>query len=109
MAKAKAPPESDILQRLVDAVDRLANEVQVMRQVIDEIRDDFAWGLNNDAFRQAPRRTVPPMVLKSMPLDPRAPDFGRRINQYRQEAETPDADEEDLPEEPRNSQSGQLF
>jgi hypothetical protein len=81
MARATTPPDGDVLGRLVEAVERLAAEVAVMRQVIDEIRDDFAWGLDNDAFR-ARSAGPPPVVLKSMPLAPCAPDFGRHVNRH---------------------------
>ena len=75
----EAPPATDEIHELRSAVERLADEVRVLRQVLDDIRDDFAWALNNaEKFRYVPG--IHP--LTSMPKDPLAPDFGERINRF---------------------------
>lgn len=77
------------MARLTAAVDALREEVRVLRDVIDEIRDDLTWACNNaDTFRcRAPRHVV---HITSMPKDPCDPDFGKRVNQYTPE-NTPEA------------------
>jgi hypothetical protein len=49
---------SDKLTDLTDAVERLANQIGLLRQVLDEFRDDFGWALNNDRFRSTPEHTI---------------------------------------------------
>src|SRR5260221_12815253 len=48
-----APPREnqELLERLVDAVERVGDELQVLRTVLDELRDDFAWAISNERFR----------------------------------------------------------
>src|SRR5438477_4105355 len=73
----EAPAATEEIQALRSAVERLADEVKVLRQVLDEVRDDFAWALKNpDKFRCVPG--IHP--LTSMPKDPLARDFGERLN-----------------------------
>lgn len=76
----RAPPAaSDEVRELRAAVERLADEVNVLRRVLDELRDDFAWALNNrDQFRCAGAMSP----LTSMPKDPLATDFGERLNRF---------------------------
>jgi hypothetical protein len=84
---AGASPERDwptleeFLERLAAAMERLEAEMRSIHEVLDRLQDDFAWSMNND-----PRRrdswlpSAPIMHLTSMPRDPLASDFGRRIN-----------------------------
>src|SRR5437870_2169806 len=76
-AKASAPesPRSQWLERLADAVNRLADEVRVSRDVIDEFRSDFAWLLQNGMPHQ-PQEFV---VVKRMARDPLAEDWSQRL------------------------------
>jgi hypothetical protein len=77
----QADATARLLQGLAEAVERLADEVHVLRDVLGEVRDDLAWALHNDRLRPA-RPHVPVVPLTSMPLDPLAPDFGERLNRY---------------------------
>ena len=77
MAKARksapaAAPESDPLAL---AVDRLTAELAVLRQVIDEIREDFSWVTRNGL----PVRPIEHVHVKRMALDPCAEDWGERL------------------------------
>ena len=77
MAKARksapaAAPESD---PLVLAVDCLTAELAVLRQVIDEIREDFSWVTRNGL----PVRPIEHVHVKRMALDPTAEDWGERL------------------------------
>ena len=73
--------ESGILPAKIDelkeAIDRVGDELSVLRDVLDEIRELLGWAINNpDRFCC----TSPFVPLTSMPRDPLAPDFGERIN-----------------------------
>lgn len=80
---ASADPSTQTLaeevRALRDVVVQLTNEVAVLRSVLDEVRDDLGWALNNRAEFRCPH---PVMHLTSMPKDPLAPDFGERVNKY---------------------------
>lgn len=49
---------------LIDVIARLADELRVVRDVLDEIREEVSWSVRND--RAATVRTS---ILKEMPLD----------------------------------------
>ena len=53
--QASAPESSQVeeLARLTDAVRALAEEVRVVRDVLDEIRDDVGWITRNAATSQS--------------------------------------------------------
>lgn len=76
MPKKNAPDENPQIARLIDAVEEVAEQLQVLREVIDEIREEFQWAVRNNRLR------CPPMHITSMPKDPLAPDFGTRVNRY---------------------------
>lgn len=67
---------------LTVALQAIADELQVLRQVLDELRDEFSW-----AMRNAP---LPPFHLTSTPADPTAPDWAARLNRFTP-ADLPDA------------------
>lgn len=73
MAQPETPNDA-----LIDAVVRLTEEVRVLRQTIDELREDFQCAVTNGRARYEPAE--PPLQIVSMPLDPTARDFGQRIN-----------------------------
>ena len=56
------------------ALHRLADEVQLLRMALDELREDFQWAVCN------PTETGPRVRITSVAADPMAPDFGERIN-----------------------------
>lgn len=66
--------DEDAVERLADAVDSLVEEIHLLAQSLDDLREEFSWAIRNDPLR-APYR------LTSMPLDPTAPDFAERLNQ----------------------------
>jgi DNA-directed RNA polymerase subunit RPC12/RpoP len=63
---------------LTAAVTGLSEDIHVLRQAIDDLRDDVMW-----AVRNALAPSGPPFQLTSMPRDPTARDFGARINGMR--------------------------
>jgi hypothetical protein len=101
MAKTPKPAGNEVLERIADAVEELAGEVETLRGIIDRLQDDFAWALNNDAFRgETPRRErCPPLHITSMPLDPLASDWHERVNRFRPE----DLDHEPDPADARRA------
>ncbi len=64
-------PLATEIAELRQAVERLADEVRVLRDVLDEARDEFTWAARNDKLGGA----LPPTVLTSMPLDPLSKDW----------------------------------
>ncbi len=60
---------------LANAVDRLTAELSVLRQVIDEIREDFSWLTRNGL----PIQPIEHVHVKRMALDPCAKGWGERL------------------------------
>lgn len=77
MAKKSAP--SAITEReshpLAEAIDRLSTEISALRQVIDEVREDFSWLTRNGL----PVQPIEHIHVKRMALDPRADDWNERL------------------------------
>ena len=67
--------QSQLLERLTDAVNRLADEVCVVRDVLDETREDLGWLTRNGLPHQATVHTQ----LVRMARDPLAPDANERL------------------------------
>jgi hypothetical protein len=74
-AQAGKPPV-EALARLVEAVERVSEELSALYQILDQIRDDFGWALKNDRFRTIPEAAM----VTSLPRDPLAPDWNERVN-----------------------------
>jgi hypothetical protein len=80
MAKSAKPSASETsrsqqMERLTDALNRLADEVRVVRDVLDETREDLSWLTRNGVSRQP---TVHTQLLR-MALNPLAPDADERL------------------------------
>jgi hypothetical protein len=58
------------LDRLTEVIDRLADEVHVLREAIDDIRAEVEWAIRNAIFDCRARDVV---HVTSMPKDPRGP------------------------------------
>lgn len=77
VAPAAVPGETE---GLVAAVERLTAEMRVLRQVLDEIREDLQYALRNCTGANHDR---PPFRhITSMPIDPCADDFAAQLNKY---------------------------
>lgn len=74
------PRADDKQATIAEALDRLREELRIVCQVLDEIRDELAWANRNhtdhDVFANLPRR------ITSFPVDPAAADFAERVNRY---------------------------
>lgn len=77
MAKKSAPSSSTDREShpLAEAVDRLATEMSALRQVIDEVREDFSWLTRNGL----PVQPIQHIHVKRMALDPCADDWNERL------------------------------
>jgi hypothetical protein len=65
----------DGLDHAVEVMRENTEEVGVLRDAIDELREHYRWTLNN------PRpEASPPFHLTSMPIDPTADDWSARLN-----------------------------
>src|SRR5438046_1469719 len=71
-------PDAEVLERLVHAVESVAGQIEVLRTVLDEIREHLGWAIQNDCFR-CPAHACP---VTSMPTDPTAADWGERLNRF---------------------------
>lgn len=67
---------SQCLERLTAAVDRLADEVRVVRDVLDEIREDLGWVTRNGV----PLHPIVHTQLLRMARDPLVPDANERLD-----------------------------
>jgi hypothetical protein len=87
-ARASVPESSrsQQIERLTDAVNHLADEVRVVRDLLDEIREDFAWVTRNGIPGQP---TIHTQLLR-MPRDPLAPDANERLEFRRFKSGEPD-------------------
>ncbi|MBI1314485.1 hypothetical protein GC176_24600, partial [bacterium] len=68
-------PNEETENPVADSVDRLTAEVRVLRDVLDEIREDFSWVTRNGL----PVQPVIHTRVKRMALDPCADDWGERL------------------------------
>ena len=73
-AEERLPVSADT-DALTDSVDRLTGELRVLRQVLDEVREDFAWVTHN-GLQVTP---VEYTCVKRMALDPCAEDWGEKL------------------------------
>ena len=68
----------EAIENLASCVTELTGQIEVLQNVLDEIREDFAWAVQNGRLStgQLPR----PFVLKRMAADPTTPDWAERLN-----------------------------
>ena len=69
-ATAPASPRRQQAERLTDVVEKLAEEVRVVRDVLDDIREDLSWITRNGL----PTRSIEHTRVLRMARDPLAPD-----------------------------------
>ena len=99
MSRIRSHTDSE--DSIAAALDRLREELTVVRQVLDEIREELEWANQNrgetDHFATTPR------TVTSLPLDPAAPHSAEQVNHF---------SATDVPAElhdPNLKQRGQLF
>ncbi len=67
----------ELIENLQQTVEELSQEVHVLRNVLDEIREDFSWALRNG--HPTPEHELQHPILKKMALDPSATDWQNRL------------------------------
>lgn len=67
-----APAQSTEADPLHESVDRLAVEIRLLREVMDEMREDVSWVTRNGL----PHQPIEQVVVKQMARDPCAKDWG---------------------------------
>ena len=90
--KPESPATNQVVEDLVSCVSELVDQVAILREAIDDLREEFAWAVQNG---RVPQQLSPPFLLKSMPKDPTAPDWAARLNQATADPQTPEVTEQD--------------
>ncbi len=67
-AAQKPPAVQDESEQLVVSIDRLTGELHILRQVLDEIREEFSWITRNGV----PVRQIDHVHVTRMAIDPLA-------------------------------------
>jgi hypothetical protein len=83
MAKRSETPAPDETAELRHEIANLKDQVKVLSDIMDEIREDIQWVSRNGLPLRTPHPISP--VLKQMALDPMAEDWGKRLKIVRQE------------------------
>lgn len=79
MAKRRSAIDTSADNELIGSIDALRDEVCVLRQAVDELREELQYLVRNpDGFPR--QETLPPLRIASLAKDPTAADFGERIN-----------------------------
>lgn len=75
--KARPTPAPEVEpDPLVAAVERLSGEIRMLRDVMDEIREDFSWVTRNGL----PIQPIEHVIVKRMALDPLADDWAEKLD-----------------------------
>jgi hypothetical protein len=90
MAKRLQVPAGDENAELRRDITDLKDEVRVLRDILDEIRDELQWVTRNGVPVQVSHPVSP--VLRQMALDPMAKDWGERLHIVRQASKEVDTD-----------------
>lgn len=96
------------------AIERLADELRVVRDVLDAIHDDLNWIVRNERWSGG---RLDHSVLKGMALDPTSDDWGDRLHIVRgtsaSESEGASVTEQNAPDSqsktPTSAEPGKLF
>ena len=65
---------------LIDALENVAAQLGLIRQVLDEIFTELQWANQNPRDADDSARAI--RRITSMPLDPTAPDWADRLNRF---------------------------
>jgi len=74
MAADRRDVSGDQVESMTAEVSRLADEVRVLRDAINDLREELQYAVRNN------KPLPPPLHITSMPLDPTTPDFHQRVN-----------------------------
>lgn len=90
--QTSAPTECE---QLVDAIERLTDELRVVRDVLDEMREDLNWIVRSD---RTTAKQSGHSILKEMSLDPTSDDWGERLHIVRDAGGDVESDQADATE-----------
>jgi len=65
--------------KLIESIDRLRQEVEVLRNAVDDLREELRYLVRNPG-ESCVTETIKRLHVTSLPLDPSDDDFGLRIN-----------------------------
>ena len=66
-------------RELTESIDRLRQEVEVLRIVVDELREELQYLVRNPGENHV-AKSIERLRVTSLPLDPAADDFEERVN-----------------------------
>lgn len=66
---------------LMERLEQLGQELQLLQNVLDELRSEIQWAARNGCVAVHPA----PLRITSMPLDPLTEDWSQRLNRCRPE------------------------
>lgn len=109
MAKRTEAPASDETAELRREIADLKDQVKVLTDILDEIREEISWVTRNGLPMRTPLPVSP--VLKRMALDPMAVDWGERLQMVRGECQEFEAERPPVVQAPvsREPPPGQLL
>lgn len=99
---SKMETEAEAVGRLTNAIERVEQELRVLRDVIDEAREEFAWAVRNDRFRSPPHI----VHVTKMPLKIGR---GRTAQAEKQLPKTPPAEQESPANSPKPGKRDTLW
>jgi hypothetical protein len=74
--RQKETTSDERLERLIEAVERVREELGYLYQILDQISDDFGLALSKGRLPTIPESAI----LTCFPVDPLAPDWNDRVN-----------------------------
>jgi len=83
----KRSTDGEADSQLIESVDRLRQEVELLRLVVDELREELQYIVRNPGEYRVPE-TIERLRVTSLPLDPAADDFDQRVNAVPEETIT---------------------
>jgi hypothetical protein len=79
-----------------DEIRNLRDEMHVLREAVDELREQLEYALRNAAPKQD--AWLPTRAITSFPVDPTAPDWAARVNSIDSASMPPPSPADALPE-----------
>lgn len=79
MLAEQQPLTAHDLDRVTESVTELAQQIEVLRDVLDEIRTDVQWAVQNQRVVVLPMECIESIAVKAMAVDPLSPEWGSRL------------------------------
>lgn len=75
----RQPLTAHDLDRLTESITELSDQVEVLRDVLDEIRSDLQWAVQNERLVALPIVCMEHFAVKRMAADPTSAEWGSRL------------------------------